>query len=336
MSVQNPCVRCLASVVLAVALGQPYVLLGRSPARFSPSPRLSLPPSDTFEYLWYEAENMRGLTASSSLHEPLLNPSYLDFPASKTPGWCISGPGVSAEWSQGGESEWNSVAASVDETHATMWQDVEVPRAGEYKVWIRYADFANKTENFVVRILQERRAVFRHEFGAQDLIDPHDETSAYWGWAFTWDGAPATLAKGPARVSIEIDKAAPARRQVDCFLVTNDLAFVPEGRRKPDFAALHYLREWSKSQTAFAPLIGSTRADLPMTWQRPKVAGRDFMMPWNIAKDFWRLYDKPPNQRPLYPFSAEPIDEFVKTYSGKREVRSEERRVGKECRSRWS
>ena len=44
------------------------------------------------------------------------------------------------------------------------------------------------------------------------------------------------------------------------------------------------------------------------------------MMPWNIAKDFWRLYDKPPNQRPLYPFSAEPIDEFVKTYSGKREV----------------
>ena len=81
---------------------------------------------------------------------------------------------------------------------------------------MRYADFANKSENFVGRILQERRAVFRHEFGAKDFIDSHDETSAYWGWAFTWDGAPANLAKGPARVSIEIDKAAPARRQVDC------------------------------------------------------------------------------------------------------------------------
>jgi len=43
-------------------------------------------------------------------------------------------------------------------------------------------------------------------------------------------------------------------------------------------------------------------------------------MPWNIAKDYWSLYDKPAEQRPLYPFNAEPIDEFVKTYSGKREV----------------
>src|ERR1044071_3870170 len=80
-------------------------------------------PPTNYEYLWYEAENMRGLTASSSLHEPLLNPSYLDFPASKTPGWCISGPGVSAEWSQGGESEWNSVAASFDETRANVWEE---------------------------------------------------------------------------------------------------------------------------------------------------------------------------------------------------------------------
>ena len=105
------------------------------------------------EYLWYEAENMRGITETSR-HEPQLNPSYLEIPAAKAPGWSISGPGVSAEWSQGGESEWNSVAASADETHGTIWQDVEIPRAGEYKVWLRYADWANKSENFVVRITQ--------------------------------------------------------------------------------------------------------------------------------------------------------------------------------------
>ena len=214
---------------------------------FSASPRLPLAASDV-EYLWYEAENMRGLTVSSSLHEPLLNPSYLDFPASKTPGWCISGPGVSAEWSQGGESEWNSVAASVDETRATMWQDVEVPRAGEYKVWVRYADFANKTENFVVRVTQQGHEVFSHEFGAKDVVDAHDETSMYWGWAFAWDSASANLAKGPARVSIDITKSAQARRQVDCFLLTSDLSFVPSGRRKPDFAAMRYLREWSATR----------------------------------------------------------------------------------------
>ena len=75
------------------------------------------------------------------------------------------------------------------------------------------------------------------------MIDPHDEVSMYWGWAFAWDDAPATLAKGPARISIELDKAAQARRQVDCVLVTNDLAYVPQGRRKPDFAAMRYLRD---------------------------------------------------------------------------------------------
>ncbi|HYR76348.1 MAG TPA: hypothetical protein VEM96_10950 [Pyrinomonadaceae bacterium] len=285
----------------------------------SASPRLTVPRSVN-EYLWYEAENMRGLTETSR-HEPLLNPSYLELPATKAPGWSISGPGVSAEWSQGGESEWNSVAAAADETRATIYQDLEVPRAGEYQIWVRYADFANKTENFVIRISQNGREALQHEFGTRDVIDPHDEVSRYWGWAFAWDGAAATLTKGPARVSIEIDKAAQARRQVDCFLITNDLAYVPNGRRKPDFAATRYLREWSGTRAPLAPLIDAPpRNDLPPAWSRPKLAGRDFLMPWNIAKEFWQLYDKPPGERPLYPFNAEPIDEFVKTYSGKRDV----------------
>src|SRR2546427_4189000 len=197
-----------------------------SPSQGSPAPPLPVPPSLP-EYLWYEAENMRGLTETSQ-HEPQLSPSYLDLPAAKAPGWSISGPGVSAEWSQGGESEWNSVAASADETRGSLWQNVEVPRAGEYKVWIRYADWAGQSENFVVRIVQQDHEVFRREFGARDVIDPHDETSMYWGWVFAWDGATTTLAKGPARVLLDIEKPAQARRQVDCFLITNDLAFIPD------------------------------------------------------------------------------------------------------------
>jgi hypothetical protein len=263
---------------------------------------------------------MRGLTETSR-HEPLLNPSYLELSAAKAPGWSISGPGVSAEWSQGGESEWNSVAAAADERRGAIYQDIEIPRAGNYKIWIRYADFANQSENFSARISQLGREVFRHEFGAGDVIDPHDEVSMYWGWAFAWDSATATLAKGPARVSIEINKAAQARRQVDCFVITNNLAYVPDGRHKPDFAALRYLREWSSVRTPLAPLIDApVRNDLPPAWSRSKLAGRDFLMPWNIAKEFWQLYEKPPAERPLYPFNAEPIDEFVKAYSGKPDV----------------
>src|SRR3954471_14237484 len=61
-------------------------------------------PKVVYEYLWYEAENMRGFSANER-GEPLLNPSYLNLSKDKAPGWGISGPGVSAEWTQGGESE---------------------------------------------------------------------------------------------------------------------------------------------------------------------------------------------------------------------------------------
>src|SRR5688572_9256260 len=111
-------------------------------------------PAANIEYLWYEAEYMRGI-ATQPNGEPILNPSWQNLPKAKAPGWGISGPGVSAEWSQGGESEWNSVAASADETAAKIHQDFEVPRAGTYKVWVRYADWAKRAESFAVRITQE-------------------------------------------------------------------------------------------------------------------------------------------------------------------------------------
>ena len=272
------------------------------------------------EYLWYEAENMRGITATAQ-NEPQLNPSWMQLSASKAPGWGINGPGVSAEWTQGGESEWNSVNASADETRGTISQDIEVPRAGEYKVWVRYADWAKKTEDFTVTIRQSNREVFTHEFGAKDVVDAYDEIEMYWQWVFAWDSASAKLSQGPARVSIDIRKPAQASRKVDCFVITNDLAYVPQGREKPDFGTTRYLREFAKTRPPLAPLIDqSLTANLPASWARPKIAGRDFVMPWNIAKDFWSFYDKPQDQRPLYPFNAEPIDEFVKTYSGKGEV----------------
>src|SRR3712207_8933362 len=49
-------------------------------------------------------------------------------------------------------SEWNSVAASPDETRATLFQEIEIPRDGEYRVWARYADRARKDESFSVRL----------------------------------------------------------------------------------------------------------------------------------------------------------------------------------------
>ena len=274
------------------------------------------------EYLWYEAENMSGI-ATDARNEPRINPSWMELTRAQSPGWEISGPGVSAEWSQGGESEWNSVAAAADETRAEIHQGIEVPRDGRYRIWARYADWANKSEYFVVRVTQDGREVFRQEFGARDVIDPHDEVSMYWGWSFAWDGSPVVeLKKGAARLSIEIEKAADARRQVDCVLVTNDLDFKPVGRQKPPFAAQRVLREWAEKKPSLAPLIEkeSASAPVPAEWRRPTLAGRDFMMPWNISEKFWELYDKPTSERPLYPFNAEPLDAFVAKYKGARDV----------------
>ena len=284
------------------------------------TPALHPQSKQSIEYLWYEAENMRGFS-TGRLGEPLLNPSHQNLSKDKAPGWGMNGPGVSAEWSQGGESEWNSAAASADETKAALYQDLEIPRAGQYQFWIRYADWASKTESFTVRIAQDGAFVFKQEFGAKDLIDPHDEVSLYWQWAFAWDSASVVLKKGPARVSIEIEKAAESRRHVDCFLLTNDLNYKPSGRQKPDFAAMRYLREWNRSRKPLASLISTPAThNVPASWVRPQVTGRDFFMPWNINTSFWTLYDKPTDQRPLYPFHTESLDAFVEKYKGARDV----------------
>jgi len=275
-----------------------------------------------YEYLWFEAENMRGFSTKPT-GEPIQNPSWMNLPSAKAPGWGINGPGVSAEWSQGGESEWNSAAASADESTGKIYQDFEIPRGGSYRIWVRYADWASRTENFVIRISQGEREILRHEFGTQDVIDPHDEISMYWGWTFAWDGAGAQIEKGPARLSLEIAKPAEARRHVDCVLLTNDLEYVPSGRRKPDFAAARYLRDLSTSHTKLLSLLSAPAApasQTPLAWQRPKIAGRDFLIPWNITPEFWKLYDQPAAERPLYPFNAEPIEDFVRKYKGAREV----------------
>jgi hypothetical protein len=275
-----------------------------------------------FEYLWYEAENMRGLSLDAR-NEPRLSPVWQNLSREQSPGWGVNGPGVSAEWSQGGESEWNSVAAAPDETRAALSQEIEIPRDGAYRLWARYADWAGKSENFTVRLTQQGREVFRHEFGARDLVDPHDEVSMYWGWAFAWDGSPATqIKKGPARLSVEIEKAAGAHRQVDCVLLTDDPGFRPEGRRKPPFAAQRVLGEWAEQRPPLTPLLERPAADAPTPerWRLPPLAGRDFLMPWNISEKFWELYPRPPAERPLYPFNAEPVEAFVEKYRGAGDV----------------
>jgi len=108
------------------------------------------------EYLWYEAENMRGFT-TGKIGEPILNPSYLNLGRDKVPGWGINGPGVSAEWTQGGESEWNSAAASADENKATLYQDLEIPREGKSFLFTKVLNIGNTPLSINARMMSQHR-----------------------------------------------------------------------------------------------------------------------------------------------------------------------------------
>src|ERR1700730_5581544 len=86
-------------------------------------------------YLWQEAEWFDGVQGSFA---------YWTGTAKPTGTWGVAGPGISPEWTQGGESEWNSMGAPAVETKAECHRDVIVPRAGKYRVWVRYVDHRKK------------------------------------------------------------------------------------------------------------------------------------------------------------------------------------------------
>src|SRR3954471_15311366 len=71
------------------------------------------------ESIWVEAEHLKGVRGSC-------------FPdmGGKTEGhWALSGPGIAPEWTQGGESEWLSIACGPDDDRASAAAEVEVPEA---------------------------------------------------------------------------------------------------------------------------------------------------------------------------------------------------------------
>src|SRR4051812_30811032 len=75
-------------------------------------------------HLWLEPEWFDGVKGSFA---------YWPGDAKPSGAWGIAGPGISAEWSQGGESEWNSIGAAAGETKASCRRAITIPRAGTYK-----------------------------------------------------------------------------------------------------------------------------------------------------------------------------------------------------------
>src|SRR5437764_15099068 len=111
-------------------------------------------------YVWLEAEWFTGVSGSYAYWPDTTQP------AKPTGHWGVAGPGISAEWTQGGESEWNSIGCSAAETKAECHRDLVIPRAGTYKVWVRYVDHRKKKAPFRVLLQQGDKVLAQGELGS--------------------------------------------------------------------------------------------------------------------------------------------------------------------------
>lgn len=230
-------------------------------------------------YLWLEAEWFEGVSGSFA---------YWTGTAKPTGAWGVAGPGISPEWTQGGESEWNSMGAPAAETKAVCHRNVIVPRAGKYRLWVRHVDHRKRTEPFAVLIEQGRHTA-KKEFGIEPVVPVNDEYQLYWGFSFGWASFDVELKRGPAQIKLVIDRAGEGWRQIDVVLLTDDLVWTPTGREKPPFA---YLKAMKLQPPRGSAWRGSGK-DFPASppHPRPRLAERDFSMWTGVGADkkWWTL-----------------------------------------------
>ena len=263
-------------------------------------------------HVWLEAEFFRPLKGA--------NFSYQQ-PAITTRGaWSVSGPGVAPEWTQGGESEWMSIACRADETNAlVVRRDADIPAAGAFTLWVRYADYRLKKEEFGVRVRQGDRAT-EHVFGRAPVADELDPMALLWDWTFAWDSTVMQLEKGPATVELFITGPSEARRQVDALCLTTDKAYRPRGREKPDFAVWQVMRAFRATnstatppnataapaapESGIEPLIKSRISlDIPKAW---RVSEGPPAFLWNVGQPWLDELKKPAAERLDSPFGVDP------------------------------
>ena len=231
--------------------------------------------------------------------------------------WSLGGPGVAAEWTQGGESEFLSIAARADEpAGVTVGRDIEVPATGKYTLWVRYADYRKKREDFGVRLKQRDKEIISHVFGTKPLVDDLDPMSLLWDFVFTWDKIEVTLAKGAARVELYTTGPTEARRHIDFLVLTTDATYQPTGREKPDAAAWATLRAMMKTGGKGATPLASAAslAEIPAAW---KIAHSPPAFVWNTGEP-WLDELKRPDKIDVA-FGVEPplLKDFLAAYRGK-------------------
>ncbi len=271
------------------------------------------------ETLWIEAESLEGIKGYCW---PMGKPEM-----KKTAGhWGLSGPGWAAEWNQGGESGFLSIACGADDDRAIASRTIEVPEAGRYLVWVRYGDWREKSERFQVRLEQEGQPPWTGRYGEQPLIDEDSEMKLYFGWAFVWGKQEVSLNKGPAKLSLLSTTKEPEPRQVDVIVLTSDASYRPRIKERPINHTWEVLKAYKSGIPDDLEPLARTRTtsfDVPAEWKLRTFQDRGLLYLWNTStgKPWNWLSDDP--KRILYPYNVADDDtrkEFEQKYGGKKDV----------------
>ncbi|HET6879796.1 MAG TPA: hypothetical protein VFI31_06565, partial [Pirellulales bacterium] len=277
------------------------------------------------ESLWIEAEHLDGIRGYCW---PMGKADM-----KKTAGhWGLSGPGWAAEWNQGGESGFLSIATGADDDQAVASKQIELPIAGRYYAWVRYGDWRETAEPFQVQIEQAGRATWTGKYGEQPVVEEDNEMKLYWGWAFGWASHAVDLDKGQATLKLVSNAKASQPRQVDVIVLTTDSHYRPLIKDRPRHYAWSILDSWRGNMPEDVEPLARRRPDWkmaasyepPPAWTLHTFRDRGFLYLWNVnqalAPETW-LSDKP--NRVKFPYNVADTAvraEFEKKYAGRDDV----------------
>lgn len=251
----------------------------------------------------------------------------------KTDGnWGLSGPGWAAEWNQGGESGFLSIATGADDNRATVSIASEIPLAARYFVWVRYGDWRETPEPFEIVIEQPNRPSWTGKYGRHAAIEEDNEMKLYWGWAFGWQREEVELSAGVATLKLITSEQSKEPRQVDCIVLTTDEKYRPQIKDRPHNYAWRQLDFWRGGIPENLEPLAKRKPDwtnqasyeLPAAWKLKTFRDQGFLYLWNVSHtnpiETW-LSDKP--ERVPVPYNIADANvraEFEKKYAGRNDV----------------
>src|SRR5262245_5664692 len=271
------------------------------------------------EHLWIEAEHLEGIKGYCW---PMGKPEM-----KKTSGhWGLSGPGWAAEWNQGGESGFLSIATAADDDQAVATKTIEIPVEGTWHVWVRYGDWREKTERFQIKIEQQGAQPWTGQYGEKAVVEEDNEMKLYWDWAFAWDKRSTKLSKGPAKLILMTTTKDPVPRQIDVIVLTTDDNYQPRIKDRPASPTWQLLQQYRKGIPDDLEPLARRKPDfnLPDAWKLKTFKDRGFLYLWNMnaenSSKTW-LGDKADRVKFPYNIGDEKTRAaFEKKYGGKDDV----------------